>query len=131
MPVETECFLPQADRRYLAEHAICTNFVIDSNQHGLIIRDFGLPTGAFQVDVADILIIVPNGYPDVPPDMFYVDPWLTLKTTGRYAECADQPLEFSGRRWQRWSRHNNEWRTGIDGIRTHLRRVVKALEDAK
>ena len=131
MLAETECFLPKSDQRYLAEHGINAHFVTDNNQLGMIIRDFKLPAGVFQVDAADILVIVPTGYPDVPPDMFYADPWLSLKGTGRYPECADQPLDFSGRRWQRWSRHNNDWRPGIDGIRTHLRRVIKAIEEAK
>lgn len=131
MQADTECYLPQGDQRYLEEHGLSVCSASEGNEKGVILSKFPLPAGKFQVDHAEVLIIVPAGYPDVPPDMFYVDPWLTLATTGRHPERADQAKAFAGRRWQRWSRHNKEWRPGVDALRTHIRRVIKALEDAK
>jgi Prokaryotic E2 family E len=61
--------------------------------------------------------------------MIYALPWLKL-TNGRFAKCADQPFDFSGQRWQRWSRHQEQWRLGIDGIWTMLRRIDTALAEA-
>lgn len=131
MQAETVCFLPQADQRYLSDNSILNECVTDGSQKGVILKSFQLPENHFQVSAADILVILPNGYPDLPPDMFYIDPWLTLGDTGQCAKATDQPLQFGGRRWQRWSRHNNQWRPGVDFLRTHIRRITKALEDAK
>lgn len=40
-------------------------------------------------------------YPDASVDMFYTLPWIKLKATGKYANCADQPHQFAGQSWQR------------------------------
>ena len=77
--------------------------------------------------VADVLIIIPSGYPDNRTDMFHLIPWVKLKNGNKYPNRADQAVIFNGQKWQRWSRHNNEWRAGIDGIWTMLKRVEHAL----
>lgn len=123
-------FLPLRCRRYLEERGISYDEVDDCGQRGVVLRDVALPAGLFAAAAADILIILPAGYPDVTPDMFYAQPWLTVAATGRYPNCADQPLSFAGRNWQRWSRHNNQWRPGVDGIWTMIKRVQTALEKA-
>jgi hypothetical protein len=69
--------------------------------------------------------------PDVAPDMFFCDPWLTLVSADRYPTCADQPHAFMGRNWQRWSRHNTSWRPGVDGLHTMIKRIEHALAEAK
>jgi len=46
------------------------------------------------------------------------------------ASAANVAQSFAGQNWQRWSRHNSEWRPGIDGIWTMLKRVEDALERA-
>jgi len=62
--------------------------------------------------------------------MFYTVPWVKLMGKNVLPPCADQPHFFAGQTWQRWSRHNNEWRPGIDGIWSMLKRVDHALEVA-
>ncbi|MBX3491821.1 MAG: hypothetical protein KF899_02605 [Parvibaculum sp.] len=103
---------------------------VDGPQKAIILRAYPVPSGRFNVEKADFLIVLPNGYPDVRPDMFYALPWLKLVKGDRYPNCADQPFDFSGQRWQRWSRHQDQWRPGIDGIWTMLRRLDAALEAA-
>jgi hypothetical protein len=49
---------------------------------------------------------------------------------GAFPKAADQPFAFEGRNWQRWSRHQDQWRPGVDGIWTMLRRIDAALEAA-
>ena len=122
--------LPVRDRRYLTDRDLDFLEYRDGEQSGVILRDYGLPDGKFQVSKADILILLPRSYPDAPPDMFYALPWLTLVPSSRYPRQADRPLNFNGQRWQRWSRHNNEWRVGADGIWTMLKRIETALEIA-
>lgn len=122
--------LPVKCRRYLAERGIGFEEHEEHGQKAVIVKEFGLPPGRFDAPAADILILLPSGYPDCPPDMFYTMPWLKLTASNRYPNRADVSFEFQGRCWQRWSRHNNEWRTGVDGIWTMLKRVETALECA-
>ena len=123
------CVLPSKDRAYLLERKIAFEECAGPPP-GIILRAYVVPPGRFNQVTADILILLPQGYPDVRPDMFYAMPWLTLAAGGRYPRAADQPFEHSGQRWQRWSRHNDQWRPGIDGIWTMLRRIDTALEIA-
>lgn len=120
-------FLPPDDRRYLTGKGIPFEEIEDGAQRGVILRAHPLPAGRFDAAAADILILLPAGYPDVPPDMFYTIPWIKLVHEARYPKAADHPLMFAARNWQRWSRHNKEWRAGIDGIWTTLKRIENAL----
>lgn len=122
-------FLPEPDCQYLSERGLTWEEVVDGANRGIILKDFSLPVERFDVEVADILILLPIGYPDVPTDMFYLLPWLKLKT-GAMARATETPVTFQGQSWQRWSRHEREWRPGIDGIRTTIKRVENALEVA-
>lgn len=121
--------LPIRDRNYLIERGVAFEEV-DGNEKGVIFRDYTLPAGRFDQPKADILVLLPPGYPDVRPDMFFAIPWIKLSRSAQYPRAADQPHDFQGRRWQRWSRHNDQWRPGVDGIWTMLRRIDTALEAA-
>lgn len=121
--------LPSRCRTYLADHGIAFEEV-DGAQKAIILRNYPIPTGRFNFDKADILVVLPNGYPDVRPDMFFALPWLKLVNGDRYPKAADQPYAFNGQQWQQWSRHNDQWRPGVDGIWTMLRRIDAALEIA-
>jgi hypothetical protein len=123
----TFCLLPQSDQRYIDEQELEIEEVEDGKEKGVIFRAYRLPEGRYDAEEADVLVILPAGYPDTAPDMFHTDPWLKLVGTGKYPKAADRARTFAGRRWQRWSRHNKEWRSGRDGIRTMLRRVDRAL----
>lgn len=123
--------LPETDQRYLDDHGIAAEMVSDGPHADIVLKQLQLPTGKFNHAVADVLVILPPGYPDVAPDMFFCDPWLTLVSAGRYPTCADQPHGFLGRNWQRWSRHNPSWRPGIDGLHTMIKRIEHALAEAK
>jgi len=123
-------FLPLADRKYLNNSGIVYEETEEGGRKALIIKGYELPPDRYDVASADILIILPAGYPDVAPDMFHAMPWLRLTDGNKYPIKADQPVSFAGQNWQRWSRHNNSWRSGVDGIWTMLKRVEHALESA-
>lgn len=123
--------LPAADRRFLDDHNLGFEICENRNQQAIIFPDYQLPEGLFDQGTVRLLIVLPKNYPNAAPDMFFADPWITLKGTGRYPRKADVPFEFAGTRWQRWSRHNNEWRRGTDGIHTMFARVKRALLEAK
>ncbi len=121
--------LPISDQLYLDIQNIEHEVVAVSGQIGIIFKNYFLG-GAVTPGNADVLIMLPQSYPDTHPDMFYTEPWVSMKSGG-WPEKADHPFDFNGRRWQRWSRHNSDWRPGIDGIRTMLRRIDFALGELK
>jgi hypothetical protein len=123
-------FLPAADREYLTAKGIVFQEIEDGGNKAIVLKERPLPSGRFDAVKADVLIVLPAGYPDIPPDMFYLLPWVKLTAANSYPRAADQPLEFAGQRWQRWSRHNKEWRPGVDGIWTMIKRVDDAIEKA-
>lgn len=123
-------FLPAADAAYLNDKGIVYEEAQDGSQKAVILRAYLLPAGRFDRARADILILLPQGYPDVSPDMFYLVPWVRLTGANRFPKCADVPFTFSGQQWQRWSRHNTEWRPGVDGIWTMVKRIDTALGKA-
>lgn len=123
--------LPEADQRYLDSHGISAEVVTDGAQTAVVFKQLLLPQDKFNHLAADVLVILPPGYPDVAPDMFFCDPWLTLVSAGRYPTCADQPYAFASLNWQRWSRHNSSWRPGVDGLHTMIKRIEHALAEAK
>lgn len=123
--------LPERDSDYLADRGITAEVLEEGGQKALLLRGFPLPVGKFDAERADVLVLLPSTYPDVGPDMFYTLPWIRLLASGGYAAQADQPHPFGGVTYQRWSRHSTDWRPGVDGIRTVLRRIEAALRDAQ
>lgn len=120
--------LPPDDRAYLEAQGIAFE-EHSGDQKAVVLKAKTLPEGRFDAGQADILVLLPPGYPDCAPDMFYLMPWVRL-TNGGYPRAADVAHDFGGQRWQRWSRHNDAWRPGVDGIWTMLRRIERALEIA-
>lgn len=123
--------LPRRDNSYLMTGGFEFTEVVDKGQTGIVLKNYVLPPDRFDSEKADILILMPSGYPDAPPDMFYCDPWLRLKAGGAYPKCADCAHAFAGISWQRWSRHNSQWRVGKDGIWTMIKRVDHALQEVR
>lgn len=122
--------LPQSDQRFVDDHGLIVETVTDGERKGVIFKNFHTG-GRYDHETTDILLVLPSGYPDACPDMFYCLPWIKLKGATGWPEKADSPFDFSGRKWQQWSRHNSEWRAGIDGIHTMIRRISAALRDSK
>jgi hypothetical protein len=94
---------------------------------GIIIKDYLLPTGLYNVNQADLLIIIPNGYPRLPLDMFFTYPILKYQEKNTYPGQADVFCDFFGLKWQRWSRHY-KWDFNKHNILTHLQVVLKCIE---
>jgi hypothetical protein len=123
-------FLPESDRQYLANKGYVYEEITEGKLKGLIFSKFKLPPQKYDVSQVDLLILLPNGYPDIVPDMFYLEPSVKLVQENRPPRATQARQQFNGRSWQRWSRHNQEWRRGVDGIWTMLKRVEHALEVA-
>ncbi len=121
--------LPAADRRFLEANRLTHEIIDEAGSRGVVIKDFPLPAGKFDRDTVDVMIQLPAGYPDASVDMFYTLPWIKLRASGRFANCADVAHQFAGKTWQRWSRHA-DWRPGIDGVHTMVARAARAFEKA-
>ena len=102
----------------------------DNGTAAVVIDPWQLPSGKYDHDQVALLLLLPNGYPDAAPDMFYVHPWIRLRGSSSWPAAASVSLQFLGTNWQRWSRHWSDWRPGIDGIQTWLLKVRHALEVA-
>ncbi|MCJ2007050.1 multiubiquitin domain-containing protein [Methylobacterium sp. J-092] len=122
--------LPPRDVAYLDNRGIAHDDLVEGGQRGIVLRDFPLPAGKFDANRADFLLLLPPGYPDCPVDMWYAFPWLRLAGTGVDPRQTSVPLQAAGRTWQRWSRHNYEWRPGTDGVHTMVKRIERALAEA-
>ena len=118
------------DQTFLADHGYQFEVIQEDGKTGIILKSLDLPERKFNAETADILVLLPSGYPDCAPDMFYAFPHLTL-AAGQVPKACTAQLPYAGRVWQRWSRHNNAWRPGIDGLRTMVARIKTALAEAR
>jgi hypothetical protein len=119
--------LPESDREFLDEKGWrCSVENVGGFIH-VIIHDFELPS-AYTPVRCDLLVRLPAGYPNANPDMFWTKPDVQL-IGGNWPMNANVWEEFSGSRWQRWSRHfpDGRWRAGIDGLDTFLASIRREL----
>jgi hypothetical protein len=116
--------LPELDREFLDEKG----HVYDVQQAGdvfVMIYDFALPE-TYTPRCCTLLLKLPPGYPNANPDMFWTSP--NVRLAGGGIPVATEVREvYLNQSWQRWSRHTNSWRPGIDNIQTKLRAVVSEL----
>lgn len=95
----------------------------------LVIYEYPLPTG-YAPAHADLLLRLPQGFPDAAPDMFWFCPVVTYSNGAQPPATGDR-LSYAGRTWQRWSRHlATAWRPGIDNLQTYLRLIRTDLTRA-
>lgn len=90
------------------------------------------PTGpGFVPDKVTILLRLPPGFPDVGPDMFWVDPPVRLASGGAIAGTHYMETHLD-RQWQRWSRHViGNWRPGIDNLATYLAYIRRCFDQER
>jgi hypothetical protein len=94
----------------------------------VVLRGFILPSG-YDRSQSDLLLRLNQGYPDVPPDMWWFDPPVRL-ADGRPVRATQCTEHYLGRSWQRWSRHftPGQWRSGIDSLESFYALIRIELE---
>jgi hypothetical protein len=117
--------LPERDIDFLSEKGYEYQLVPYSSGIYLIISQFPL-SKAYNPSIADLLIMIPTGYPNTPLDMFWTNPDVRL-ISGSWPTASEHHELHAERNWQRWSRHTN-WRTGVDNLRTFMSSVRKEIE---
>ena len=120
--------LPIEDARYLQDRFPEHQVVAEGGMLCVVIPGWPLPSG-FSVGATDLLLRLSPGYPDVPPDMWWMAPAVTL-ATGAVLPATDQRETYLQRTWQRWSRHlpAGAWQLGIDGLQNYLAQIRTELE---
>lgn len=112
--------LPEQDLDFLRDRNFSVELMSEGGLECLVIKDWLLPIGYDQVS-SDLLIRLPPGYPDAPPDMWWFSPAIT-RTDGQPIEATQVYEAHLSRQWQRWSRHltADHWSSGIDGLESYL-----------
>lgn len=119
--------LPEIDREFLQEKEFSFDVSTVGSETHVIIRDLAFPA-AYVPRTADLLIILPAGYPNANPDMFWTFPDVKL-ANGTCPQACDAHQQYGDRNWQRWSRHYQiQWRAGIDSLRTYFAAVRKEID---
>ncbi len=120
--------LPQCDIEHLLDRGLNHAVSSEGNMICIVIGGYVLPLGYNRAS-ADLLLRLPVGYPDIPPDMWWFDPAICL-ADGRSIQATECIEHYLGRTWQRWSRHLNaaHWQSGVDGLESFLALLRKELE---
>ncbi|MBI2782679.1 MAG: hypothetical protein HYX64_01135 [Gammaproteobacteria bacterium] len=122
--------LPEADTEYLNQRGIAHEVTSESGMTCVVFPSWPLPAG-FDHGIADLLIRLGPGYPDVHPDMWWFDPPVRL-ANGQSLPQTEVFEPHLGRSWQRWSRHLSEghWQSGVDCLESFMALIRRHLEQS-
>jgi hypothetical protein len=111
--------LPE-DAKSLRDRQIPYQISEEGGMTCLVIPEWILPAGLDRPQT-DVLIRLAAGYPDLAPDMWWVDPPLR-RGNGSTIPGTESHEFYLGRQWQRWSRHfqPGQWQPGIDRLESYL-----------
>jgi Prokaryotic E2 family E len=122
--------LDEDDHAMLRERGyVCEVTVDEGGWTNLVIKDYTLPAG-FDHEKVDLLLRLNPAFPDVKPDMYYVEPTIRLAATQGFAPASELHEPYLDRTWQRFSRHlaDGQWRPGIDNLGTWLTMIRQQFE---
>jgi hypothetical protein len=118
--------LPEDDAQFLRSKALKYEVRQNSGELLLLIHEYPLPC-SYTPGSCTLLLKLPPGYPNTNPDMLWTTPGVTL-VNGAPPAAAEVVEVYEGNKWQRWSRHAQQWRPGVDNLQTKLRTVRTELE---
>lgn len=132
--------ITQSDQARLLEIGMPFLEVEEGTNRFLILTQYPLKNGMYQVDQCEVLIVIPANYPQAGNDMFWVYPQLKRLdgkpipgTSVPQNEQQGDPRFWNGKRYDRWSRHwpnpPHAWRPGKDDIDAILNRLSWCLEN--
>lgn len=116
------------DQATLDQLGLSYEVASDGSFVAVTIEGWPLPAG-LEPRVGTLLILLPPGFNDAAPDMFWLDPPATNQ--GQPIPGTESMEIHAGRTWQRWSRHiQGAWRPGVDNLATYLAYVRRCLDQA-
>jgi hypothetical protein len=116
--------IPVRDEEFLK----ASGFEFELTQPGdihLVLKGWDFPE-AYSPGKADILIVIPPGYPMTPLDMWWTSPTVKLGN-GALPQASEHHQRYGERQWQRWSRHYQPWRAGVDDLRSFIAAMNKEI----
>jgi hypothetical protein len=113
--------LRPADEEYLARLGLPYEATQEGGMIALVIKEWPLPEG-YEPPAVELLVRLPPGFPDAPPDMYWCNPPVRLAGSGAYPQAADLFEQHLGQQWQRFSRHlpPGAWQPGRDSLESYL-----------
>ena len=119
--------LPEPDISYLAARWPGHTITQEGASVIVVLAGYELPAG-FQPRHVDLCLMLPFGFPETQPDMFWANPTVTLH--GRPPAATEITQQIIGRTWQRFSRHlpAGAWRPGIDNLQSWVSMIGTMLE---
>jgi hypothetical protein len=120
--------LPELDQAFLQDRGLAPQITTDAKMLCLVFARWQVPPG-YDRSETDLLLRLPAGYPDIPPDMWWCAPGIRL-ADGQTVRATEHTEHHLGRAWQRWSRHfeNGQWKSGVDGLESFLALIRRELE---
>ena len=120
--------LPQSELEFLDHRGLSYVVSEEASMTCVVLPAFPLPPGLNHA-AADLLVRLSIGFPDVPPDMWWLSP-AVHRLDGRPIPATEHVETHVGRSWQRWSRHLNagQWRSGTDGLENYIAMIRRELE---
>ena len=115
-------------------------FLADRFPWAIVGKDAGMVTvlmpalelgGGFKQTSSDLLLRLAAGYPDIPPDMWWLSPAID-RIDGKEIPATQVREHHLGRDWQRWSRHLTaaQWRSGVDCLESYVALIRRELRRA-
>jgi hypothetical protein len=128
MSDEAKKKLPEQDREFLEEKYPTYDVLEHEAELLVVLPAYDFPA-AYNPRTADLMIVVPAGYPNAPLDMFWTFPNVMLANGSWPQNCASHAT-YANKSWQRWSRHffdTTPWRIGVDNLRTFTATIRKEI----
>ena len=119
--------IPEVDAAFLNEKQYSYELNEENGVILVVIHSYLMPAH-YSPSIVDLLILLPAGYPNAKPDMFWTTPDVKLQS-GVWPKASDVHENKLGKSWQRWSRHfpNDQWRAGVDNLRSYLAAIRTEL----
>lgn len=120
--------LQESDQAFLDESGVEYDIRLEGGMVCVVMKNWSLPPG-YSPERSDLLLRLPAGFPDVPPDMFWFDPAVSY-SQGGVPPASESREAHLGRTWQRFSRHlaSGAWHPGRDSLRSYLSLIRRDLQ---
>jgi hypothetical protein len=120
--------LPEDEERLREKGARWELLTEPGTEQLLVLKGVRLATSKYDQTEVDVLVKIPAAYPLAALDMFWVCPQIRL-AGGTLPPSADCFELHEGRQWQRFSRHLQGWRPGVDSLDSFLRIALRELTE--